>query len=142
MLLQENNRHFNDATHLTNLFSGQERGVARDSLEQYSFSLQHNYFGQAQLDDQTQPLPIGYNRYSRQVEQQQQQNICLPHQFYVHDEERMSSKGMCNSEQQRVQQSSLQPPVQRIDLKNYCNNTFSKMYRVIPVTSTMPEDCR
>ena len=117
MLLQENNRHFNDATHLANLFSGQERGAARDSLEQYSFSLQHDRVGQAQLDDQTQPLPIGYNRYSRQVEQQQQQSIGLPHQFYLHDEERMSSREMCNSEQQRMQQSSLQPPVQRIDQK-------------------------
>ena len=93
------------------MFSSQERG-ARDSLEQYSFSLQHD---QQQLDEQSQPLPIGYNRYTRQMEQQQ--NITLPHQFYMHDEERMSSKEMCNSEQQRVQQSSLQPPVQRIDQK-------------------------
>ena len=37
----------------------------------------------------------------------------------MHDEERMSSKQMCNSEQQRVQQSSLQPPVQRIDQKKF-----------------------
>lgn len=97
------------------MFSGQERGPARDSLEQYSFSLQHDRVGQPQLDDQSQPLPIGYNRYSRQMEQQQ--NIGLPHQFYMHDEERMSSKEMCNSEQQRMQQSPLQPPVQRIDQK-------------------------
>ena len=48
---------------------------------------------------------------------EQQQNIGLPHQFYMHDDERMSSNEMCNSEQQRMQQSSLQPPVQRIDQK-------------------------
>ena len=48
---------------------------------------------------------------------EQQQNIGLPHQFYMHDEETMNSKEMCNSEQQRMQQSSLQPPVQRIDQK-------------------------
>ena len=97
------------------MFSGQERGPARDSLEQYSFNLQHDRVDQPQLDDQSQPLPIGYNRYYRQMGQQQ--NISLPHQFYIHDEERMSSKEMCNSEQQRMQQSSLQLPVQRIDQK-------------------------
>ena len=97
------------------MFSGQERGPEYDSLEQYSFNLQHDRVGQPQLDDQSQPLPIGYNRYCRQMEQQQ--NIGLPHQFYIHDEERMSSKEMCNSEQQRMQQSSLQPLVQRIDQK-------------------------
>ena len=42
---------------------------------------------------------------------EQQQNIGLPHQFYMYDEERMSSKEMYNSEQQRMRQSSLQPPV-------------------------------
>ena len=72
------------------MFSGQERGPARDSLEQYSSYLQHDRVGQPLLDDQSQPLPIGYTRYCRQIEQQQ--NIGLPHQFYIHDEERMSSK--------------------------------------------------
>ena len=33
LLLWENNRHFNDTTHLTNLFGGQDRGAVHDSLE-------------------------------------------------------------------------------------------------------------
>ena len=63
---------------------------------------------------------------------EQQQNIALLHQFYMHDEERMSSKEISNSEQQLVQQSSLQLPVQRIK-RNYWNNTFSKMYKNMSV---------
>ena len=63
---------------------------------------------------------------------EQQQNIVLLHQFYMHDEERMSSKEIGNSEQQRVQQSSLQLSVQRIK-RNYWNNTFSKTYKNISV---------
>ena len=105
MLLQENNRHFNDTAHLANLFSGHARGP-RDSLEQYSFSLQHD---QQQLDEQPQPLPIGYNRYTRQMEQQQ--NIALPHQFCMHNEERMSSRRCV------IVSKSLQSPVQWIDQK-------------------------
>ena len=100
------------------LFSIKRRGPALDLLP-YTFS--HDHFYQPQLDYQSQLLPTEFNRYCRQM--WQQQNISLLHEFYMHDEEKMSMKMLCNSERQRIQQAFMQLPVSLLS-----NHMLSQRY--------------
>jgi len=83
------------------MYSSQERGSPRNTLDQYAL---HDLLHSEEPLQPSLPIPIGYDRFSRQQDMGP---------LYMHEEEKITAAELANIEQQQQRMGPLQPPVQQ-----------------------------